>query len=70
MDRIPVESSNVSSIGYDAASNTLEVAFHNGSVYQYADVPASVYHAFMEAPSKGRFVHQHLTNQFRYTKIR
>ena len=35
MMRIPVASSNVATVGYDEATNTLEVEFKDGSVYQY-----------------------------------
>jgi hypothetical protein len=40
MNRIAVQSSNVTSVGYDASSSTLEVAFHSGGVYQYFGVPS------------------------------
>ncbi|MBO1741866.1 KTSC domain-containing protein [Leifsonia sp. TF02-11] len=33
MDRIPVNSSNLITVGYDAASQTLEVEFKDGTVY-------------------------------------
>ncbi len=39
MNRVAVQSSNVASVGYDASSSTLEVAFHGGGVYQYFGVP-------------------------------
>ncbi|MGD0672457.1 MAG: KTSC domain-containing protein [Candidatus Binatus sp.] len=69
MNRTPVSSSNVAEIGYDASTMTLEVAFHDGSVYQYFDVPDRVYQEFMRAASKGKFLHANITNNFRYTKI-
>ena len=34
MDRTPVVSSNINSIGYDASSSVLEVEFRSG-LYQY-----------------------------------
>ena len=39
MDRIQVRSSNIRSIGYDQKTQTLEVEFLKGGVYQYFDVP-------------------------------
>ena len=36
MDRTPVRSSNIGSIGYNGASSTLEVEFHSGGLYQYS----------------------------------
>ena len=39
MDRYSVASSNISAVGYDEQSETLEVEFLNGSIYQYYNVP-------------------------------
>lgn len=58
MERIPVQSSSVSSVGYDRDSSTLEIEFLNGSVYQYFGVPESIYNGLMNAPSKGKFLDQ------------
>lgn len=69
MDRMPVDSSNVASIGYDAATMTLEVEFQGGSVYQYFDVPQNVYDAFVSCESKGGFLHQNIKGVFRYARV-
>jgi hypothetical protein len=69
MRRHPVESSSISSVGYDAASKTLEVEFHNGSVYRYYDVPQSVYTAWMAAPSKGQFFTYHIRDSFLFSQL-
>ncbi len=69
MDRHYVSSSNVSSIGYDAASQTLEVEFKDGSVYQYYNVPNGVYDAFMSAPSKGQFLAYQIKNVYPYSRV-
>lgn len=69
MERIPVESSNIASIGYDEDTNTLEIEFHNGGVYQYFDVPFAVYDGLMEANSKGQYLAQQIKGQFRYVKV-
>ena len=69
MDRIPVDSSNISSIGFDEDSSTLEVEFHSGAVYQYFDVPLAVYEGFIEADSKGQYLAQHIKGYYRYVKV-
>jgi len=69
MNRTPVSSSNVVSIGYDPGSLTLEVEFTGGSVYQYFDVPEAVYQELMRASSKGQFLHANVKNNYRYTKV-
>lgn len=56
MNRVPVVSSNVAEVGYDAATRTLEVAFNSGGVYQYFDVPSSVYQGLLSASSVGRYL--------------
>ena len=69
MQRTRVSSSNIASIGYDAASQTLEVQFHNGSVYQYIDVPTSVHQALMAATSHGSYLNQYVQGRFRYRQV-
>lgn len=70
MDRQLVTSSNVRSIGYDAATSTLEVEFHSGGIYQYFDVPEMVYAALMRVSSKGRYLNDHVKDRYRCRKIR
>jgi hypothetical protein len=66
--RIPVTSSNVISIGYDPASQTLEVAYATG-VYQYAEVPPEVHLGLMGAGSKGRYLAAQVKPQYAATKV-
>ncbi len=69
MDRQPVSSSNILSVGYDEASQTLEVEFANGTVYQYYNVGAAVYEALMQAPSKGQFLNQNIRQGFAFSRV-
>jgi hypothetical protein len=69
MIRQTVSSSNISSIGYDPESRTLEIEFHNGGVYQYFNVPESIYNALMSAPSHGSYFHHYIKGQYRWTEI-
>jgi hypothetical protein len=48
MERDPVTSSSLASVGYDARYGMLEVEFNNGEVYQYGNVPEYVYEDFNE----------------------
>ena len=47
LERIPVQSSNLKSVGYDERSQTLEVEFLNGGIYQYTRLPKYVYEELM-----------------------
>ncbi|MBS5796434.1 MAG: KTSC domain-containing protein [Dysgonomonas mossii] len=69
MNRQAVTSSNIASIGYDASSQTLEVEFLNGSVYQYFDVPQHIYNGIMSADSHGQYLAQNIKGVYRYSKI-
>ncbi|WP_413658646.1 KTSC domain-containing protein [Methanosphaera stadtmanae] len=54
IDRIPVESSYINSVGYDIHSSTLEIEFKpDYVVFDYLNVPYSVYVAFMNSSSLG-----------------
>lgn len=54
MERQYVLSSNIASIGFDPDNMILEVEFLNGAVYQYYDVPQSIYEGLMGSPAKFR----------------
>ena len=69
VNRVPVSSSNLASVGYDAASRTLEVEFLHGAVYQYFNVPAYEHEGLMRAPSHGKYFHAHIRGVYRYTKL-
>ena len=59
MRRIWVDSSCVTSIGYDAVRRELHIEFReSGDVYSYFDVPADEYEAFLAAESKGTYLNE------------
>jgi len=70
MDRKPVGSSNISSIGYDLDLNVLEVEFNSGAIYQYSGVPQSVYHSLMGASSHGKYFAAHIKDRYPYKRIK
>lgn len=69
MQRISVSSSNIAAIGYDPDSNTLEIEFNDGSIYQYFGVSALVYQELMDAPSHGKYFAQNIKNDYEYQKV-
>ena len=71
MERFPVESSNLASVGYDPESAVLEIEFKSGGIYEYSGVPQSVYDDLMNAASKGKYFHRYIKNSgYPYSKIR
>ena len=70
MNRRYVPSSNLLSVGYQPYTGVLEVAFHNGHIYQYFDVPPQLYSALMHAESHGRFFNFYVRNYYSFRRIR
>ena len=60
VDRKPVESKVLKTVGYDPASQTLELEFHSGRVYRYADVSPEKHAALMAAESIGKHYGLHI----------
>jgi hypothetical protein len=69
MEIIKVESSNVEAIGYDKESETLQVEFKNGGIYQYFDVPQHIFQEFHNADSIGKYLAYNIKGNYRYSKV-
>jgi hypothetical protein len=59
----PVKSSALLSLGHDPMSQTLEVTYHNKSVYRYPGVSAAEHQTILAAPSKGRALNSLITRR-------
>ena len=70
MNRTSVLSSNIKSIGFEIASNVLEIEFHSGGIYQYRNVPQNIYDSFLRSASKGSFFDQYIKDKYPTKKIR
>ncbi len=71
MQRVPLESSSIASIAYAPQERVLELEFRqSGEVYQYFDVPAEGYAAFLAADSKGTYLNQQFKPRgYRYQRL-
>lgn len=69
MIRVPVNSSNIDSIGYDEDKMVLEIAFKGGGIYRYYNVPEIVHIGLMEAPSHGKYFHSEIKGEYTYERI-
>ncbi len=69
MDRQPVSSSIIESIGYDPSTAILEVEFAEGGLYEYFMVPHSTYIGLLRSGSKGRFFGEFVRNKYQFRKI-
>lgn len=71
MERQHVGSSHLKAVGYDPATQTLEIEFLDGGLYQYSGVPESVYQGLMSASSHGQYFDQYIKKGgYPYRKLR
>ncbi|EKE18703.1 MAG: hypothetical protein ACD_9C00258G0004 [uncultured bacterium] len=70
MLRKNVTSSNVKSVGYETDTETLEIEFHSGGIYQYFRVSEYVYNLLMSASSIGGYFDEHIKDRYHFNKIR
>jgi prevent-host-death family protein len=70
LQRSPVNSSTtMAGVGYDATTQTLEIEFRNGHVYQYHGVEAETFEQLMNARSKGQFLNAHVRNSYPFSRV-
>lgn len=64
-----VASTSLQSVGYDERTQTLEVQFTSGRVYQYYGVPANMFGEMMGAPSKGQFFNTYIRRSYAFSRV-
>ena len=70
MERKYIESSMITSMGYDFQQAILEIEFKsNGQVWQYFDVPESLWYEMESASSVGKFFHSNIRGIFTENRI-
>ena len=69
MLRMPVASTAITSVGYDAGTQQLEIEFRTGRVYRYRGVPAGVHAFLMRTRSKGGFVSRMIDGHYAHEDI-
>lgn len=62
------ESATMARFGYEKASEILSIEFKKGGVYQYFDVPESIFEALKAAASKGQYFAQNVKGVFRFAR--
>jgi hypothetical protein len=68
IERQPVVSSDIASVGYDPAAQTLEIEFKATGIYRYFSVPAEVAEQLRTTPSPGKFFLQHIKGKYAWEK--
>ena len=69
MQRIPIPSKEITQVGYQERSETLEIKFERGGVYQFFNVPVDVFNGLMNAASKEGYYHSKIGERFPYSRV-
>lgn len=68
VERTPISSSNIKSIGHDPETNTLAIEYKDGSVYHYHDVGKDTHDQLISARSVGGFIHSSIKGVYKHSK--
>lgn len=76
-EKVPNDSFNIHSVGYDSNQKVLEIQFWRGrgeekvpgDVYRYFDVPEQEHQNLIAAASHGKYFSAHIKNEYRYEKV-
>ena len=69
MRRYRIDSSAITSLGYDPSNRLLELEFVTGAVYDYEGVPPEEVLAMLESDSRGRYFDMHIRGPYPYRRI-
>lgn len=69
MERKPIKSSNLKSVGYDPATKRLHVEFKNGVTWEYDDVPPHIHSDLVHHHSPGGFFSGHIRGNYTARKL-
>lgn len=68
IERQPVTSTTIKSIGYDKDAKLLAVEFKDGSIYHYDGVEKEHHEGLMAAKSAGSYLHQNVKGVYKHSK--
>lgn len=68
MERSPIKSTKLRSVGYDEDKYRMEIEFQDGSVYQYIGVPKDEYRGLMEASSPEKYFDRNVKEVYPHTR--
>jgi hypothetical protein len=55
VELVPVQSTNLSAIGYEPDTMLMQIQFKNGSLYAYQNVEPDTYQTLVTSPDPGRY---------------
>jgi hypothetical protein len=64
VDRQPVKSRILRSVGYNDSAKILEIEFQNGQIYQFSEVPPKVFADLMHSGEIGKYFSEKVRPKF------
>jgi hypothetical protein len=64
MQMVPVSSSAIRAVGYDAQFRKMKIEFTQGHSYDFCRVPQNVYDALMRSSSKGTYYNGNVKDRY------
>lgn len=67
---VSIKSSNLKFASYNTSSKTLIVTFNNESIYEYYEVPWTLFTKLRMAESQGKFFSTEISRKYKYKKLK
>jgi hypothetical protein len=64
MRMVPVSSSAINAVGYDADTRQMNIEFKQGHTYTFCGVPESIFNGLLNAQSVGSYYDQHIRDRY------
>jgi hypothetical protein len=69
MKPVPVESTTLTTVAYDADRELLQLGFRDQAVYRYFDVPVDVHENLLRASSKVSYFNRFIRGRFAHARV-
>lgn len=69
LERQPVKSRILRSVGYDDSAKILEIEFQNNLIYQFLDVPPKVFTDLMHSGEVGKYFTEKVRPRFQSKQV-
>ena len=69
MNRTTVASPGIAQVGYEEGSETLEIEFVSGKIFQFYNVPLNLFNQLMKSSQKELYYESNILVRFPYTRI-
>jgi hypothetical protein len=69
LERQPVRSRILRSVGYDGSVKILEIEFHTGLVYRYSGVPPKVFMDLMHSDEIGKYFSEKVRPRYQTKQV-